>query len=95
MYSTCIFCHTALEANDAIDAYPEYAGTISREILQAGRDLEPAEMNARLAERGLAASMVRSPSGYGGSYLVGSYLIAQRLRPEQATRRFVGCGLPR
>ena len=55
-------------ANDAIDAYPEYAGTISREILQAGRDLDLAEMNARLAPRGLAASV---PLGFSNSYAVG------------------------
>ncbi|HET7731262.1 MAG TPA: glycine betaine ABC transporter substrate-binding protein [Usitatibacter sp.] len=55
-------------ANDAIDAYPEYAGTIAREILQAGRDLEPAEMNTRLAERGLAASV---PLGFSNSYAIG------------------------
>ena len=55
-------------ANDAIDAYPEYAGTISREILQAGRDLDLAEMNALLAPRGLAASV---PLGFSNSYAVG------------------------
>jgi osmoprotectant transport system permease protein len=55
-------------ANDAIDAYPEYAGTISREILQAGRDLDPAEMNALLAPRGLAASV---PLGFSNSYAIG------------------------
>ena len=55
-------------ANDAIDAYPEYAGTISREILQARRDLEPAEMSARLAQRGFAASV---PLGFANSYAVG------------------------
>jgi osmoprotectant transport system permease protein len=55
-------------AAGAIDAYPEYAGTISREILQAGRDLELAEMNASLATRGLAASV---PLGFSNSYAVG------------------------
>jgi osmoprotectant transport system permease protein len=52
----------------AIDAYPEYAGTISREILQAGRDLDLAEMNALLAPRGLGASV---PLGFSNSYAVG------------------------
>jgi osmoprotectant transport system substrate-binding protein/osmoprotectant transport system permease protein len=54
--------------NGAIDAYPEYAGTISREILQAGRDLDPAEMNARLAPLGLAVSV---PLGFSNSYAIG------------------------
>src|SRR5687767_8545198 len=36
----------------AIDAYPEYAGTIAREILKADRDLPLAELNARLAPLG-------------------------------------------
>src|SRR2546421_12128747 len=45
----------ALE-NDAIDAYPEYTGTISNEILRTEERLQRAEINRRLRPPGLAAS---------------------------------------
>jgi osmoprotectant transport system permease protein len=52
----------------AIDAYPEYTGTIAREILGSERDLTLAEINAGLAARGLAASV---PLGFSDSYAIG------------------------
>ena len=54
--------------NDAIDAYPEYSGTIAREILKADRDLSLAELNTRLAPLGLAASF---PLGFQNTYALG------------------------
>jgi osmoprotectant transport system permease protein len=54
--------------NDAIDLYPEYSGTIAREVLKADRDLELAEMNARLAPLGLAAGV---PLGFQNTYAIG------------------------
>ena len=54
--------------NDAIDAYPEYSGTIAREILKADRDLALDELNARLAPLGLAAS---HPLGFQNTYALG------------------------
>jgi len=55
-------------ANDAIDVYPEYTGTIAREILGSERDLTLAEIDARLAPRGLAVSV---PLGFSDSYAIG------------------------
>src|SRR5688572_13587188 len=40
-------------ASGAIDAYPEYTGTITREILKSDRDLPLAEINRQLAPKGL------------------------------------------
>lgn len=54
--------------NDAIDVYPEYSGTIAREILKADRDLDLAEMNARLTPLGLAAGV---PLGFQNTYAIG------------------------
>jgi osmoprotectant transport system permease protein len=54
--------------NDAIDVYPEYTGTIAREILKAERDLTLGELNARLAPLGLAAS---HPLGFQNTYAIG------------------------
>ena len=54
--------------NGAIDLYPEYSGTIAREILKADRDLELAELNARLAPLGLAASVAL---GFQNTYAIG------------------------
>ena len=54
--------------NGAIDLYPEYSGTIAREILKAGHDLPLAELNARLAPMGLAASV---PLGFQNTYAIG------------------------
>jgi len=57
----------ALE-HGAIDVYPEYTGTIAREILGAGRDLTLAEIDDRLRARGLEASV---PLGFSDSYAIG------------------------
>ena len=54
----------ALESR-SIDVYPEYTGTIAREILKLP-DVPPlAELNARLAPRGLAVAV---PLGFNNSY---------------------------
>jgi osmoprotectant transport system permease protein len=54
----------ALESG-SIDVYPEYTGTIAREILKLS-DVPPlAELNARLASRGLAVAV---PLGFNNSY---------------------------
>jgi osmoprotectant transport system permease protein len=54
----------ALESR-SIDVYPEYTGTIAREILKLS-DVPPLnELNARLASRGLAVAV---PLGFNNSY---------------------------
>ena len=53
----------------AIDAYPEYTGTIAREILKVEANLELDAINARLGPLGLAASV---PLGFSNSYALGS-----------------------
>ena len=55
-------------ARGAIDAYPEYTGTIAREILKSGNNLDLAAINAALAPRGLKASI---PLGFSNSYALG------------------------
>ncbi len=52
----------------AIDAYPEYTGTIAREILKADDVRELGEINRRLAPMGLAAS---TPFGFSNGYALG------------------------
>jgi osmoprotectant transport system permease protein len=52
-----------------IDVYPEYTGTIAREILKIDRDLDLASLNLRLASLGLAVSV---PLGFANSYALGS-----------------------
>ena len=52
----------------SIDAYPEYTGTIAREILKAGENLDLAAINRRLAPMGLAAS---TPLGFSDGYALG------------------------
>ncbi|HEX3099114.1 MAG TPA: glycine betaine ABC transporter substrate-binding protein [Usitatibacter sp.] len=52
----------------AIDVYPEYTGTISREILGTEENLPLEVLDARLRERGLAASV---PLGFSDSYAIG------------------------
>ncbi|HET6263901.1 MAG TPA: glycine betaine ABC transporter substrate-binding protein, partial [Usitatibacter sp.] len=54
--------------NNAIDLYPEYSGTIAREILKVEGDLPLADMNARLAPMGLAAGI---PLGFQNTYAIG------------------------
>src|SRR5258706_3211578 len=55
-------------ANGAIDVYPEYTGTIAREVLGAEENLSVAQVNERLRSRGLAASV---PLGFSDSYAIG------------------------
>jgi len=51
----------------AIDVYPEYTGTIAKEILKLS-DVPPlAELNARLASMGLAAGV---PLGFNNTYAI-------------------------
>src|SRR5688572_3568609 len=57
----------ALKAG-AIDVYPEYTGTIAREILKSEERLGLAALNRRLAPLGLAASV---PLGFSNSYALG------------------------
>lgn len=52
----------------AIDAYPEYTGTIAREILRETAPLDLAGINRRLAPMGLAASV---PFGFSNGYALG------------------------
>jgi osmoprotectant transport system permease protein len=57
----------ALKAG-SIDVYPEYTGTIGREILKSEERLDLAGINRRLAPLGLAASI---PLGFSNSYALG------------------------
>jgi osmoprotectant transport system permease protein len=52
----------------AIDVYPEYTGTIAREILKDEGATDLAALNRRLASLGLAAS---TPLGFSNSYALG------------------------
>lgn len=52
----------------AIDVYPEYTGTIAREILETEDQLDLAALNRRLQPLGLAASI---PLGFSNSYALG------------------------
>jgi osmoprotectant transport system permease protein len=54
----------ALKAG-AIDVYPEYTGTIAREILRLGGDPGLAELNKALAAQGLVAGI---PLGFNNGY---------------------------
>jgi len=53
----------------SVDVYPEYTGTIAREILKTDERLDLAALNARLAPLGLAASV---PLGFSNSYALGA-----------------------
>ena len=55
----------------AIDVYPEYTGTIAREILKTQERLDLEALNRRLKPLGLAASM---PLGFDNSYALGTRL---------------------
>jgi osmoprotectant transport system permease protein len=57
----------ALKAG-SIDLYPEYTGTIAREILKSEERLDLAGLNKRLQALGLAASV---PLGFSNSYALG------------------------
>ncbi|HWA37685.1 MAG TPA: glycine betaine ABC transporter substrate-binding protein, partial [Burkholderiales bacterium] len=54
--------------NGAIDAYPEYTGTIAREILRSEGRADLIALNRALAPLGLAASV---PLGFSNSYALG------------------------
>lgn len=60
----------------SIDVYPEYTGTIAREILKTDERLDLAALDARLAPLGLGAGV---PLGFNNSYAIG-------LRKDTATR---------
>ena len=60
----------------AVDLYPEYSGTIAREILAPEERLDLAGLNARLVRLGLAAGF---PLGFSNSYALG-------MRREHAER---------
>ena len=66
----------ALESG-SIDVYPEYTGTIAREILKLPNVPPLAELNTRLAPRGLAVAV---PLGFNNSY-------ALAVRAERCTRQ--------
>lgn len=57
--------------NGAVDVYPEYTGTIAREILHTEEDLDLPALNRRLRPLGLAAS---TPLGFDNSYALGTRL---------------------
>jgi osmoprotectant transport system permease protein len=54
--------------NGAIDVYPEYTGTIAREILRTDERMDLDALNQRLAPLGLAAGY---PLGFANSYAIG------------------------
>ena len=54
--------------NGSVDVYPEYTGTIAREILKTEDNLDLAQLNQRLQPLGLAASV---PLGFSNSYALG------------------------
>jgi len=57
--------------NGAVDVYPEYTGTIAREILKTEESLDLAQLNRRLQPLGLAVSV---PLGFSNSYALGTRL---------------------
>jgi osmoprotectant transport system permease protein len=65
----------------AIDAYPEYTGTIAREILKSEENLDRAALNAKLAPLGFAASV---PLGFSNSYAIG---VRQALATQLGLKR--------
>jgi osmoprotectant transport system permease protein len=54
--------------NGAIDVYPEYTGTIAREVLRTQERLDLPQINRRLAPLGLAAG---AALGFSNSYALG------------------------
>ncbi|MGH8739819.1 MAG: glycine betaine ABC transporter substrate-binding protein [Burkholderiales bacterium] len=69
----------------AIDVYPEYTGTIAREILKTEEALDLAALNRRLQPLGLAVSV---PLGFSNSYALGTRMdiksISELARHPQA-----------
>jgi len=57
--------------NGSVDVYPEYTGTIAREILKTEESLDLAQLNRRLQPLGLAVSV---PLGFSNSYALGTRL---------------------
>ena len=55
-------------ANGSIDAYPEYTGTILREVLKTDENLAIGALNERLRALGFAASV---PLGFSNGYAIG------------------------
>src|SRR5262245_50672978 len=81
--------------NGAIDAYPEYTGTIAREILKSEESLDLAQLNQRLQPLGLAVSL---PLGFSNSYALGMQREKAKTAgigkiSELATRRQLRIGL--
>jgi len=67
----------------SIDAYPEYSGTIAREILKLDANPGLVELNRALAPLGLAASI---PLGFNNTYALGvREELAQRLNLKSIT----------
>jgi Periplasmic glycine betaine/choline-binding (lipo)protein of an ABC-type transport system (osmoprotectant binding protein) len=62
-------------ANGAIDAYPEYTGTILREIVKTGENLSPGGLAARLRPLGLA---IAAPLGFSAATPSGCAAITRR-----------------
>jgi osmoprotectant transport system permease protein len=81
-------------ASGAVDLYPEYTGTIVRELLKREGNPSLAELNQWLAPRGLKAAV---PLGFNNTYALamleaqaqrlGITRISDLLRPEAATLR--------
>ncbi|MGE5641141.1 MAG: glycine betaine ABC transporter substrate-binding protein [Clostridia bacterium] len=74
----------------AIDVYPEYTGTIAREILKSDERLDLEALNVRLRPLGLQASI---PLGFSNSYALGM----RRAQAEQLKLRTLSdlAGAPR
>ncbi len=75
-------------ANESIDVYPEYLGTIAREILKIEQDLPLAALNERLRPMGFAASV---PLGFSNSYAIGlrrAYAAEHRIERISDLARF-------
>jgi osmoprotectant transport system permease protein len=66
--------------NRAVDVYPEYTGTIAREILRTEQRLDLQGLNEKLEPLGLAAGY---PLGFANSYAIG---MAQRRAEELSIR---------
>ncbi len=64
-----------------IDAYPEYTGTISKEILTAGEALTIGELREALAAEGIVVS---EPLGFNNTYILG---MKQDLANQRGIRR--------
>ena len=64
-------------ASGAIDVYPDYTGTVAREILKVDGNPTLAEINAKLAPTGLAIGV---PLGFNNTY-------ALAMREDEAARR--------